>query len=102
MWAFMRSNPIYLPNTTQTGLSLVKQGGYAFLLESTTNEYFRNRDCSLMQVGDLLDTKSYGLGLKKNSIWRERISNGIIFLQENGNIPRYYDKWWKVMSRCFN
>ena len=98
MWQFMKSNPVYMPNTTQVGLSLVKQGGYAFLLESTTNEYFRNRDCSLMSVGDLLDTKSYGLGLKRNSIWRERISNGIIFLQENGNIPRYYEKWWKQID----
>ena len=69
------------------------KGNYAFLLESTTNEYFRMRDCDLMQVGDLLDSKSYGLGLKKFSPWREKISNGIIFLQETGKIHTFYDKW---------
>ena len=94
----MKSNVLYMPNTTQIGLNLVKQGNYAFLVESTTNEYFRQRDCTLMQVGDLLDAKSYGLGLQKNSIWRERISNGIIYLQESGQIPQYYEKWWKQID----
>ena len=51
-----------------------------------------------MQVGDLLDSKSYGLGLRKNSAWHEKISNGIIFLQETGRIHQFYEKWWKQID----
>jgi ionotropic glutamate receptor len=31
-------------------------------MESTSNEYIRQRDCELMQIGGLLDTKGYGIG----------------------------------------
>ncbi len=42
--------------------------GYAFLLESTSNEYVRTRDCDLIQIGGLLDSKSYGIGLPTGKI----------------------------------
>ena len=32
-------------------------GNYAFLMESTMNEYIRQMDCELMQIGGLLDAK---------------------------------------------
>lgn len=44
----MNSHPSYMPKSTEEGINLVKQGNYAFLLESTTNDYFRQRDCDLM------------------------------------------------------
>lgn len=39
---------------------------YAFFMESTTLEYYKERHCDLLQVGDLLDSKSYGIGMKKS------------------------------------
>jgi hypothetical protein len=62
MWNFMNSNQDVFVNSTESGIRRVKDGGYAFLLESTMNEYARQRDCDLMQVGGLLDSKGYGIG----------------------------------------
>ena len=87
-----------MANTTAEGINRVKQGNYAFLLESVSNDYARQRDCDLMQIGDLLDHKNYGLGLQKNSKWSETISNGILMLQEKGIIQQIYDKWWKQIG----
>jgi hypothetical protein len=62
MWNFMSSNPDVFVKSTEEGIERVKKGGYAYLVESTTNEYVRQRDCELMQVGGLIDTKGYGIG----------------------------------------
>ena len=63
MWAFMTKNQAEVfVNKTDIGIQRVKSGGYAFLLESTMNEYARQQDCDLMQVGGLLDSKGYGIG----------------------------------------
>ena len=61
MWSFMSSNPAVFVKSTEEGVKRVKAGGYAYLLESTTNEYIRERDCELIQVGGLLDSKGYGI-----------------------------------------
>lgn len=47
------------------GVSRVKKenGNYAFLMESVPMEFQTNRECSLMQVGELLDSKGYGIAL---------------------------------------
>lgn len=34
-------------------------------MESTTIEYYKERNCDLLQIGGLLDSKSYGIGMKK-------------------------------------
>ena len=62
MWNFMSNTPDVFVNKTDIGIQRVKKGGYAFLLESTMNEYARTHDCDLMQVGGLLDSKGYGVG----------------------------------------
>ena len=58
----MRNNPDVFVKSTDEGIQKVKQGGYAYLLESVSNDYVRQRDCELMQVGGLLDSKGYGIG----------------------------------------
>lgn len=40
---------------------------YAFFMESTSLEYYKERHCDLLQIGDLLDSKSYGIGMKKGN-----------------------------------
>ena len=55
----MSTNPDVFVKSTDEGISRIKKGGYAYLLESTTNEYMRQRDCELIQIGGLLDTKGY-------------------------------------------
>ncbi|CAF0769478.1 unnamed protein product [Brachionus calyciflorus] len=95
MWNFMSSNPDVFVKSTEEGIERVKKGGYAYLLESTTNDYLRQRDCDLMQVGGLIDTKGYGIGLPTGSPWRDQISNAILQLQEKGDLQELYIKWWE-------
>lgn len=39
---------------------------YAFLMESTSIEYMVERNCDVAQVGGLLDSKGYGIAMKKS------------------------------------
>lgn len=38
-------------------------GSYAFLMESTSIEYVIERNCELTQIGNMLDSKGYGIAL---------------------------------------
>jgi ionotropic kainate glutamate receptor 4 len=67
MWNKMSNNPNVFVNSVEEGIEKVKSGGYAFFLESSTNEFLRERDCELTQIGGLLDFKAYGNQLKKIS-----------------------------------
>ena len=62
MWNFMSNNPDVFVDSTEEGIEKIKKGNYAYLVESITNEYARQRDCELMQVGGLLDSKGFGIG----------------------------------------
>jgi ionotropic glutamate receptor len=63
MWNFMISGkPSNFVNSTKEGVERILRGNYAYLLESTMNEYISQRRCELMQVGGLLDSKGYGIG----------------------------------------
>uniref|UniRef100_A0A8C4YK11 Glutamate receptor n=1 Tax=Gopherus evgoodei TaxID=1825980 RepID=A0A8C4YK11_9SAUR len=64
MWNYMHSKqPSVFVKSTEEGIARVLNSRYAFLLESTMNEYHRRRNCNLTQIGGLLDTKGYGIGL---------------------------------------
>ena len=96
----MSTNPDVFVKSTDEGITRIKKGGYAYLLESTTNEYMRQRDCELIQIGGLLDTKGYGIGTPTGSPWRDQISNAILRLQENGELQELYTKWWEQQEHA--
>ena len=100
MWSFMSSNSSNFVKTTAEGIERVKKEKYAYLLESTTNEYMRQRDCDLMQIGGLLDSKGYGIGTPSGSIWRDKISNAILKLQESGDLNELYTRWWTIEDKA--
>lgn len=60
MWNQMTYDPKVFVGSVEEGIEKVKKEDFAFFLESTTNEYTRERDCELIQIGGLLDTKAYG------------------------------------------
>ncbi|VDO08620.1 unnamed protein product [Rodentolepis nana] len=62
MWQFMSSHKGVMINNTTQAIERVKKGGYAYILESTMNEYYTQRDCDLTQIGNNLDSKGYGIG----------------------------------------
>lgn len=70
MWKAMSDfTPSVFVNSTEEGIRRVRSGDYAFLLESRMNEYITQRSCDLMQVGGLLDSKGYGIGTPRGSLF---------------------------------
>jgi hypothetical protein len=64
MWDFMHSNPGVFVASTEEGVAKVRnsKGKYAFLLESTMNDYYnQKKPCNTMKVGGDLDSKGYGI-----------------------------------------
>uniref|UniRef100_A0A671WNA0 Glutamate receptor n=1 Tax=Sparus aurata TaxID=8175 RepID=A0A671WNA0_SPAAU len=71
MWNFMHSKqPSVFVKSTEEGIARVLNSNYAYLLESTMNEYYRQRNCNLTQIGGLLDTKGYGIGMPVGELER--------------------------------
>ncbi|KAH3735863.1 hypothetical protein DPMN_042421 [Dreissena polymorpha] len=101
MWNFMESkDPSPFTKSYQEGIERVAAGDYAFLMESTSIEYITQRNCNLMQVGGLLDSKGYGIATPKDSPLKEKLSMAILSLQEDGKIQMLYNKWWKSSGAC--
>ncbi|XP_063986137.1 glutamate receptor ionotropic, kainate 2-like isoform X2 [Diachasmimorpha longicaudata] len=102
MWSAMNeAKPSVFTSTNEEGVERVDKGKktYAFLMESTGIEYAIERNCNLMKVGDLLDSKGYGIALPPNSPYRTRFSEGILRLQERGVLRLLKDKWWLQGSK---
>ncbi|KYO42510.1 glutamate receptor ionotropic, kainate 5-like [Alligator mississippiensis] len=100
MWNYMQSKqPSVFVKSTEEGVARVLSSRYAFLLESTMNEYHRRRNCNLTQVGGLLDTKGYGIGMPLGSPFRDEITLAILQLQENNRLEILKRKWWEG-SHC--
>ncbi|XP_045024647.1 glutamate receptor ionotropic, kainate 2 isoform X3 [Daphnia magna] len=103
MWRFMENKkPSVFVSTYEEGIRRVLEGNYAFLMESTTLDYFVHRNCNLTQIGGLLDSKYYGIATPIGSPWRDRISLAILELQEKGVIYQLYSKWWKNKEEVCN
>ncbi|XP_044145443.1 glutamate receptor ionotropic, kainate 4 [Bufo gargarizans] len=95
MWNYMYSKqPSVFVKSTEEGIARVLNSNYAFLLESTMNEYYRQRNCNLTQVGGLLDTKGYGIGMPIGSVFRDEFDLAILQLQENNCLDDLKRKWW--------
>jgi len=96
MWSFMNNDAeASFSKNSKEGIARVIEGNYAFLMESTMIEYNVARNCDLMQVGSLLDSKGYGVGTPRGSPYRDMISNAILKLQEDQKLQMFYNKWWK-------
>ncbi|CAG4929969.1 unnamed protein product [Colias eurytheme] len=94
MYQKMYSKGWLVPDN-DVGVELVEKTNYALFMESTSIEYTIERHCDLLQVGGLLDSKSYGIGMKKGSPYRFFINDALIQLKETGEIQKLKDLWWK-------
>ncbi|KAJ8289843.1 hypothetical protein GJAV_G00005960 [Gymnothorax javanicus] len=96
MWNYMHSKqPSVFVKSTEEGIARVLNSKYAFLLESTMNEYHRKLNCNLTQIGGLLDTKGYGIGMPLGSPFRDEITLAILQLQENNRLEILKRRWWE-------
>ena len=100
MWNYMQANPDVFTKSNSLGIERVKEskGGYAFLMESSSIEYIMERDCDLAKIGGELDSKSYAIGLLKNSPYKKELNLAILKLQENGVLHKLKVKWWKQIG----
>ncbi|XP_063403152.1 glutamate receptor ionotropic, kainate 2-like [Mytilus trossulus] len=95
MWTTMDSDPDNFVGSNVEGMGKVETGNYAYFAESTYIEYVIARKCELMQIGGLLDSKGYGIGLPVGSPYRDAISDEILNLQEQQKIAELKVKWWQ-------
>lgn len=73
MWEFMSARKHVFTQTYEEGINRVRQskGKYAFLMESTKNDYINERQpCDTMKVGRNLDAKGYGVATPLGSTLR--------------------------------
>jgi ionotropic glutamate receptor len=65
------------------------KGKYAFLIESSTNEYQNERSpCDTIKVGKNLDAKGYGIATAKGSGINDIINIAVLNLTENGDLAK--------------
>jgi len=97
IWAGMTNNENAFVKNSEDGIERVikEEGNYAFFAESTVVDYVTKRRCQTKQVGGLLDSKSYGIGLPKDSPYYEPINRALLQLQESGRLRELKEKWWK-------
>ncbi|CAF1276326.1 unnamed protein product, partial [Didymodactylos carnosus] len=76
-------------------------GEYAFLLESTKNEYANERfPCDTMKVSSDLDSKGYGIATPVGSELREAINIVISEMSEAGILNALKNRWFYEKSEC--
>ncbi|KAF0045561.1 hypothetical protein F2P81_002090 [Scophthalmus maximus] len=96
MWNYMNSKqPSVFVKSTEEGIARVLNSKYAFLMESSMNEYHRGLNCNLTKIGGLLDTKGYGIGMPLGSPFRDEITLAILQLQENNRLEILKRRWWE-------
>uniref|UniRef100_A0AAY4D749 Glutamate receptor n=1 Tax=Denticeps clupeoides TaxID=299321 RepID=A0AAY4D749_9TELE len=104
MWSYMKSaEPTVFTKTTAEGVARVRKskGKYAFLLESTMNEYTEQRKpCDTMKVGGNLDSKGYGVATPKGSQLRTPVNLAVLKLSEAGVLDKLKNKWWYDKGEC--
>ncbi|KAL1491677.1 hypothetical protein ABEB36_012237 [Hypothenemus hampei] len=99
MWNTMiNERPSVFEGSNSDGVERVestKNGLYAFFMESTTIDFEMRRRCNLRRIGDLLDSKSYGIGMPLNFAYRHSINKAVLELQETGKLLKLKTRWWQ-------
>ncbi|CAL8365598.1 unnamed protein product [Lota lota] len=104
MWSYMRSaDPSVFVKNTNEGVMRVRKskGKYAYLLESSMNEYIEQRKpCDTMKVGGNLDSKGYGVATPKGSLLRNPVNLAVLKLNEQGLLDKLKNRWWYDKGEC--
>jgi hypothetical protein len=106
MWNFMQQHKddVFVTSNRE-GIAKVRdsKGNFAFLLESTLNEYVNERkECNTMRIGENIDAKGYGIATPLGSELREAINIAVLELTESGFLDRLKQKWYYERSECTN
>ncbi|XP_067949730.1 glutamate receptor 4-like [Watersipora subatra] len=106
MWKNMASQPeeFLLPDAA-SGIDKVQnsKGQFAFLFESTTNEFANQRKpCNTMKVGENLDSKNYGIAMQRGHKLRHQVTLAILKMLESGELTKLEQTWWYDKGQCTN
>ncbi len=104
MWNFMQQHKhdVFVKSNRE-GIEKVRgsKGKFAFLLESTSNEYVNERaPCNTMRIGENIDAKGYGIATPLGSDLREAINIAVLELTESGFLQLLKQKWYYERSEC--
>ncbi|ESO08945.1 hypothetical protein HELRODRAFT_74189 [Helobdella robusta] len=104
MWANMlaHESSVFV-KTIDEGVAKVRtsKGRYAFLLESTMNDYHNQRKpCNTMKVGEDLDSKGYGVATPIGHVLKVPIGLAVLHLKEHGTLQKLAKKWWYDKGEC--
>ena len=106
MWNFMQQHKddVFVKSNRE-GIEKVRQSKdkFAFLLESTLNEYVNERrPCNTMRIGENIDAKGYGIATPLGSDLREAVNIAVLELTESGFLDGLKQKWYYERSECTN
>ena len=66
MWMNMNQDPNNLVKSGDQGIRKVLAEKFAYLMESPSLEYNVNKQCELVQIGGLLDSKGFGFATQQS------------------------------------
>jgi len=92
----------FLLKSNLDGVSAVTKmnGGLAFFMETPALKYALQNNCGLVQVGEELNQKGYGIVLPEGSPIRKDLNIAILELQEEGTLDQIRNKWFKRTGAC--
>ena len=86
--------------SNKKGLAQVKDGGFALIMESAIVEYEIAQSCELEQIGGLIKSVYYAIGVRKGSPYGKIMNKALIKLQYEGSLEILRDKWWRKKTDC--
>ncbi|CAH1176210.1 unnamed protein product [Phaedon cochleariae] len=92
---YMDEHPEDLSVSTREGIERAENEHYAFFMESATIDYTIKRHCKLASYGGLLDSKGFGIAVRKGSPLLTPLNRAILKLHTSGDIMRIKQKWWE-------
>ncbi|XP_014297240.1 glutamate receptor ionotropic, kainate 2 isoform X2 [Microplitis demolitor] len=94
MYQYMKDHPEVMTVDNDEGRIRASNEDYAFLMESSMIDYVAQRDCNLTQIGGQLDNKGYGIAMRKNFPYRNKLNTAVLQMQESGILSELKKKWW--------
>lgn len=96
MYSFMDTHPSVFVEGEREGLHRVKTERYAFITESPFVEYVVQRDCDLVAIDDRRKhfEFEYAIAVPKGSPLKDRFSDAIRKLQNEGQLRALKEKYW--------
>jgi len=103
IWAKMQEDPENMVISNDDGVDkvLANRGGYVYIMESARIDYEVARNCQLIQVDKMFWPHGFGLAVAPGSPYREELSQGIMRMQDSGDMEILYKKWFGLQgSQC--